>query len=68
VLNKYATYAKRDLTGDFAMQLPVQVSNCTIIPTLPAVLGAAVEIVLPGFVDGKEAGRHFQGAAVLINF
>jgi len=50
------------------MQLPVQVSNCTIIPTLPAVLGAAVEIVLPGFVDGKEAGRHFQGAAVLINF
>jgi hypothetical protein len=43
-------------TGDFAMQLPDHVTDCTIAPTLPAVLGAAVECVLPAFVDGKEAG------------
>jgi hypothetical protein len=43
-------------TGDLAMQLPDHVTDFTITPTLAAVLGAAVEFVLPALKNGNEAG------------
>jgi hypothetical protein len=39
-------YAKREQPGNFAMQLPDQATDCTILPTLPAVLRETGEFVL----------------------